>query len=206
MRLPTIYQDDAQLWQRLKSGEGEALVMIYDIHIDALYNYARRFTQNTALVEDCVQDLFAEIWEKREKLSETNSIKAYLFKSVRRKVLRALSKDDKYIHADEAFGQYVQEAEHSYERWLIDTQLTQEQQHKLKSCLEKLSARQKEAIVLKFYENLSNEEIGIIMDISIQSLYNLIHSAVKSLRQSYLTHTSPITTFSTFLFILIFCI
>lgn len=204
MRLPTMHQDDTQLWKRLKSGEGEALVLIYDIHIDALYNYTRRFTRNTTLVEDCIQDLFAEIWEKREKLSETNSIKAYLFKSIRRKVLRALNKDDKYIHAGEAFGRYVQEDEPSYERWLIDIQLTQEQQYKLKSCLEKLSARQKEAIVLKFYENLSNEEIAIILDISIQSLYNLIHSAVKSLRQSYLTHPSPVITFSAFLFLLIF--
>ena len=199
-----MHQDDTQLWERLKSGEGEALVLIYDIHIDALYNYTRRFTRNTTLVEDCMQDLFAEIWEKRERLSETNSIKAYLFKSIRRKVLRALSKDDKCIHAGEAYGRYVQEDEPSYERWLIDTQLTQEQQYKLKSCLEKLSVRQKEAITLKFYENISNEEIAGIMEISTQSLYNLIHSAVKSLRQSYLTHPSPLITFSTFLFLFIF--
>ena len=203
MRLPPMHQDDTQLWQRLKSGEEGALVKIYDIHIDGLYNYARRFTRNTALVEACVQDLFAEIWEKREKLSDTTSIKAYLFKSIRRKVLRALGKDDKYIHAGDACDRYSREAAPSYEKCLIDTQLTEEQQQKLKSCLEKLSVRQKEAVVLKFYENMSNEEVAIIMDISIQSLYNLIHSAIKSMRQSYLAYPSPVITFSAFLFLVI---
>ncbi len=204
MSLRTIQPDDTPLWQQLKQGEAAALVMIYDLHIDALYNYARRFTQNTNLIEDCLQDLFAEIWEKREKLGDTTSIKAYLFKSVRRKVLRALKNDGKYTHADPAIVQHSLEIEQSYEKWMIESELTKEQQQKLKSCLKKLSVRQKEAIVLKFYENLSNEEIANIMDISIQSLYNLIHSAIKSLRQSYLAEPSPIITFSAFLFLLVF--
>jgi len=206
MKLRPIQQDNTQLWQQLKSGEGVALVKIYDLHIDVLYNYARRFTQNTNLIEDCLQDLFAEIWEKREKLSDTTSIKAYLFKSVRRKVFRALHKDDKFMPTDPAFSRYPQEVEESYEKWLIDSELTNEQQQRLKSCLEKLSDRQKEAIVLKFYENLKNEEIALIMGISIQSLYNLIHSAIHSLRQAYLIQPFPVTTFSAFLILLTFCI
>lgn len=204
MGLNAINQDDIELWQQLKLGEGAALVKIYDIHVPALYNYARRFTPNTALIEDCLQDLFAELWEKRERLSDTTSIKAYLFKSIRRKVLRVASQQEKYVFAGNTFQHHPQEIEKSYEKWLIDSQLTQEQQQKLKASLEKLSARQKEAIVLKFYENLSNEEIANIMDISIQSLYNLIHSAVKLLRQSYLAQASHTTTFLAFLCLLTF--
>lgn len=50
--------------------------------------------------------------------------------------------------------------------------------------LEKLTERQKESIVLKFYENLSNEEIGKRMSISVEGVYNLVSKALANFRRN----------------------
>ena len=48
-----------------------------------------------------------------------------------------------------------------------------------------LSERQREAIYLKFYQNMSFEEIALMMDISPRAVYKLIYRAIEVLQKSY---------------------
>ena len=82
---------DSILWQKLKTGDKWALEQIYAAHAAVLLKYGRRFSADGQLVEDCVQDLFIELWKNREGLGDTDSIRKYLLVSLRRKVIRALS-------------------------------------------------------------------------------------------------------------------
>ncbi len=60
--------------------------MLYKSHIEILYRYGHKLTTDTQLVEDSIQDMFIELWNSRKRLSDTDSIKYYLFRILRRKI------------------------------------------------------------------------------------------------------------------------
>ena len=66
--------DDLQLWIRLKKGNQNAFKEIYDLHAGSLENYAKKFTSDIELIEDTIHDIFVQIWQKKESLSDTDSI------------------------------------------------------------------------------------------------------------------------------------
>ena len=83
---------DQELWSKLKAGDKHSLREIYDLHLEYLLQYALRFSRNEDLIQDCIHDLFVEIWNRRESLGETNAIRPYLIVSLRRKLIRQLKK------------------------------------------------------------------------------------------------------------------
>ncbi|MDF9799358.1 RNA polymerase sigma factor (sigma-70 family) [Catalinimonas alkaloidigena] len=83
---------DTDLWQRFKEGSEEVFIAIYRSYFQLLYAYGHQFTVDTNMVEDCIQELFIALRVKREKLKYTNSIKFYLFKALRNRLLRKLSR------------------------------------------------------------------------------------------------------------------
>jgi RNA polymerase sigma factor (sigma-70 family) len=174
---------DYQLWQAFRKGSQPAFDLIFERHVRLLYHYGRKFTPDTTLVEDCVQDLFVELWERRAALGDTDSIRFYLYKSLRRRIVRALTAAQRFDPADPAddggtFGVHL-----SPEHTLIAAQLDAEQQHVLSTALAQLPKRQQEAVLLKYFDNLSNQQIAQVMDISVDSVYKLVCGALGSLKK-----------------------
>lgn len=175
---------DQQLWHKLKEGDKQALRKIYDLQLEYLLQYALRLTRNEELIQDCIHDLFVEIWNRREKLSETNAIRPYLIVSLRRKLIRHLQKEQKSEELDSLneFGW-----EEGVEDLLIQGEESALQSQKLENAMQKLSSRQREAIFLKFYEEMDYQEVAAAMDINYQSVRNLIFNGIKKLRDNLLT-------------------
>ena len=84
------HTDDQVLWLQIMQGNEFALVQLYDRYVDVLYNYGKKITYKSEIVEDAIQDLLAEIWYRREKLSVPHSAKAYLLRALRQKLLKQL--------------------------------------------------------------------------------------------------------------------
>ena len=72
--------------------------------------------------------------------------------------------------------------EFSIERIIIEKQISEERAEKLKKTLSQLSKRQKEIIYLKYYQYLDHGQIAELMNISKQSVYNLLHETINQLR------------------------
>ena len=73
--------------------------------------------------------------------------------------------------------------QNSFQEILIENQITHESSRKITSALDNLSNRQKEAIYLKYLQNLSYDEISELMGIKVPSLYNLVLKGLKSMKQ-----------------------
>src|SRR6186713_841419 len=71
---------DAVVWAALQQGHRKALDYIFEKHTRLLYAYGARITGDVLLVEDCIQDIFVELWNRHERLSATDNIKFYLLK------------------------------------------------------------------------------------------------------------------------------
>jgi len=176
---------DAIVWKAFQSGDRKAFDFIFQKHIKLLYIYGDKITKDQCLVEDCIQDLFVELWQKREILSPVSNIKFYLLKSLRRRITRRLTSQKLVLTSspdhDDAFSEV---ADTSAERQIIERQIIFERQQKLRQALASLSKRQREVIYLKFYEKVPYEELAGIMDVSLKSAYNLVGKAIDSLRKA----------------------
>jgi RNA polymerase sigma factor (sigma-70 family) len=167
-------------WCAFKAGDKEAFSRIYDQHIKALLKYGYKIHNNRSLVEDCVQDLFIELWKARTNLSDTTSVKFYLFQAVRYKVLRKITEESKV----ELLA--LENCDHlslwHVENDLIEFEIQSQQMSHLKDSIKALPARQREAINLRFYNNFSNEEVAQIMGINYKSACRFIYMAIKKLK------------------------
>lgn len=157
---------------------------MYNQYVEVLYNYGRHISPDGHLVKDCIQNLFVELWNNKEKLGETNSIKYYLFTSLRRKIVDELMVRRKHYTEDGLSEEYSFELELPYEACIITDQASLEQKKALLRAINTLSKRQKEALFLLYYDDLSYEEAASIMQLKIRTVYNLIHTAVDALRKN----------------------
>jgi RNA polymerase sigma factor (sigma-70 family) len=173
--------DDFSVWESFKGGNEEALTIIFRQHYSFLYHYGMKLTYNSDVTKDCIQDLFFTIWKNRENLKTTSSIKFYLLKSLRRKITREIKNQKKNL--DHSLSEdYEFEFEFSAENLLIKEESLKDQQDYLIQLLNGLPKRQKEAIYLKFYQGLSYQEIGEVMNLNYQTLRNHMHIALNTLR------------------------
>lgn len=174
---------DAELWNDFRQGSRAAYAAMYERYARVLYNYGYKIAQERQLTEDCIQDLFLIILESRERLAPTDSIKFYLFRALRREIVRKLQKRQAFSGGEGADEAYEFRAVFAYEPTWLDQQISQEQSTELLRELNGLPARQKEAIFLKFFDNLSYEEIAGVMGIEQTSAYKIIYKALDNLQR-----------------------
>lgn len=173
---------DAYIWKSLKKGDLQAFAVLFEAYYPLLYSYGFKISKDKQTTEDTLQDFFLYVYEKRKKLSDLHTIAPYLFKSYKRFLITVIKKNKRFKFTD--FSEEV----------IIDIEFTKEelitkQETKLLTdkniqfLLNKLPARQKEAIYLKYYSGLKAAEIAEIMDINYQSVINTLHKAIKNLKQ-----------------------
>ena len=173
---------ESLLWSQLREGRKAALEKLYRSHAPALLQYGGKFSTDQQLVEDCLQDLFIDLWQRRGQLSPVSSVQSYLLVAMRRRVIRQLSRQQKHETTEEP-EEHQFDFEIAIDEQIAARELSHEQHLKLKNALEQLSPRQKETIYLKYQLGMSYEDIGKTMDINYQSVRNLAHSALSRLKK-----------------------
>lgn len=175
---------DTELWQAFKKGDREAFAQLYNLYIEDLLSYGYRVTSDRQLIRDSIQDIFLYIWQTRSNLSDTDSIRFYLYRSLRNKIVRNIEKN-KHATIDSAhlFENIIGVL--SVEDDIITSEQLSEQLIKLKRGIQELPKRQQEIIQLRYYHDFSLEEIAKIMQINNQSVRNLLHRTIAELRQYF---------------------
>lgn len=86
---------EAFLWDAFRNGNKEAFEVVYKRYSNSMYNFGMHLFMDKPLVEDSIQDVFVDIWNRRQFLSDTRSIKFYLLKALKHKALRKLMAENK---------------------------------------------------------------------------------------------------------------
>lgn len=190
--------NDKKIWQRFIAGEVEAFDYLMTSQFRALFHYGSKFSKDKEFVKDCIQDLFLGLWERRDNLSIDIAVKPYLMASLRRQMHRKYEQKTR-LRAEQFDGQEGDfEIEFSVEQEYIEQEWTLVLVQKLKKLLEDLPLRQKEVVYLKFYQELDRSQISEIMEVSPQTVSNLLRIAMKHLKSKWRTE------FTTLLFIHMF--
>ena len=128
------------------------------------------------------------LWTTRSNLGNPDSVKNYLYKSLRNTLLRKIKTEEKY--AGIGTEEYPSGFEVSYNDKAGLALEEKEFRQKVKAIINTLPPRQKEIIYLRFYEELSYDEIADIMSISTNSAYKLLYKALDNLQ--YTLGPSPL--------------
>lgn len=177
----SFQSDDKALWQSVKKGNDLAFSNLYQRFSNLLFNYGMHFCYNRELVKDCIQELFTNIWNRREALSDIDSVRNYLFKSFRNLLIQHINRKRKlFVDMNESYEH--PDFELSIEDDLIAKDNMTESERKISNGLCKISKRQREILVLKYFNDLSYSEIASVMCITPASAHNLLSKALQCLR------------------------
>lgn len=176
---PEVIADESSLWSHFKSGDKAAFASIYERYAGTLYNYGFHISGDGQIVEDAIQDLFVVLWQSRERLSPTTSIKYYLFRCLRRQIVKLSGKAESPIPAWE---EALWPNEPSAEMQIIAQESETRQWKELEAALRELTPRQLEAIRLHYYEGFDLATIASIMEMNEQSVRNILHRSLYRLR------------------------
>lgn len=181
------YSSEKSIWHLFVEGDINAFSTLFKTYYSQLHNYGLKISGNPVLTEDCLQSFFVYLYDNRKNLGTITHIKSYLFVSFRRALLKYLKKERKFITYDEVF-ENSNVFEFSAEELMVEQEFTKVRVRTLTQLLNNLSAREREAIYLKYYSNLSTNEIAEVMSISYQSVLNTLQKAFTRLRTHIESH------------------
>lgn len=175
-------EDETQLWASFKNGDERAFATLYRKYVVALYHYGERLHRDKALIEDSIHDMFVELWKNRNGIAGTSSVKFYLYRCFKNRLLNNLKKKNRFSYAA-ASDDYQFEMVFSPEAEMIAMHGSQAQKEALLQAVNTLGPRQKEALTLRYYDGLSYEEIALLMALPVKSVYMLIYRSIAFLRK-----------------------
>lgn len=187
--------DDSILWNALKLGDEKAFSSLFKKYYSHLVRYGNSFSPFPEKVQDCVQDVFTDIWVYKNSLNDTVVVKAYLLSSVRKRIAR-LHQRDHIFRKTTTVDLIPFSLDFTIEDILIADETMVFKVSKLNQLLNNLPARQKEALYLRYHQGLSVEQIAELLDVNYQSANNLIHRSLLNIRKNWKENMS-------FLFLLV---
>ncbi len=148
-----------------------------------LFIQGLQFTSNREVIEDCIHDVFVKIYKNRANLKSLNNLKVYLFVALRNSIITAIKKQKiPFETLDESeYGQISDSS--NIEDDFINKESETHKHTLVAAALHSLTIRQREVIHYRFYENMSIDEISVLMEMNYQSVQNLIQRSLKKINQ-----------------------
>ncbi|WP_266366313.1 RNA polymerase sigma factor [Tellurirhabdus rosea] len=188
-RLPA---DQAQLlWQEFRSGDAYALANIMQSYYAELFHWGMRLHPDREFVKDCIQEVFVNLWQSQPTARPVENVRSYLFVVLKTRILRELSRNP-VTHPFSLPDDYAFSVEFSADTRLIEEEHEIYQLRQLERVMNHLPGRQKELIYLRFYQNLSFDQIAEVMHLGRQSVHNLLNKSLNSLRRHWAALMLPL--------------
>jgi RNA polymerase sigma factor (sigma-70 family) len=192
-------KNDTQIWKRISKGDIKSFEFIYETYSEDLFRYGQKLTLNREFIEDSIHDTFLYVWENKEILEIRSSLKFYFIKIFKRKLFKKL----KELKCSSSFEVNGEPWEDSIQELLLEKQIILESNKNVRSAINNLSDRQREAIFLRYIEGLSYEQVANLMDMKVESLYNLISKSLKNLGEMLSDKQTYIKTLPLLLLLLV---
>lgn len=180
------FTDYDGLWLLLQKGDRQGLEGLYRAFAHELFKYGLALVHDADFIQDCIQEVFIDLWKYHDTLGKAANVKAYLFRSLSHKLYRESKKRSKW-KTEALLENTLPVRLESFESEQAGIQREHYLQVKLAGSLEKLPFRQKQVIQLLFFEQFSYEEVSKMMGINLRSVYTLAWKALSSLKKLLIT-------------------
>lgn len=175
-------KEDRLQWRKFLQGDEHAFEYIYRRFAPSLFSYGMCFTSNPELVKDGIQELFLKMYGHRLRLKEPHSVTFYLLRAMKNTLLNKLRSKGHLNIDDQTFSFCT---EYTTEDLFVGAEDIRKNKEKVELALEVLTPNQKEAIYYHYMEEISIDEIALIMGINYHSVQNLLQRAIKKMRTAF---------------------
>lgn len=169
---------DEELVSLLKQEKLVAFREIYKRYWKNLYGAAYKRLKSKELAEEIVQELFTNLWVKRQTLQIKSALAGYLFTAVSHYIIDHYRKELVKARYTEAFKIAYKETDHSTEETILLHDLT----NTIESEINQLPDKCRSVYELSRKEYKSNKEIALHLGISEKTVENHLTKALKKLR------------------------
>jgi RNA polymerase sigma-70 factor (ECF subfamily) len=175
--------DWGPLVARVRAGDQAALGAIFRAFVLPLSAFAYRSVQSRDTAAELVQDVFYRIWRGHARWEVEGSLKAYLYRATRNRVLdflrhekieRRWAERSVREHADEVARSHAPEDE---------AMETRDRVAALERALDNLPERRRLVFVLRWRDGLSHQEIADRMGVTVKTVENQLTRAIQALRE-----------------------
>jgi RNA polymerase sigma-70 factor (family 1) len=163
----------------LQQGDEQVFEKIFRHYYQRLCNYAGSILNDMDEAEECVQQMFLNLWEKRSSVSVTTSLKSYLFRAVHNAALNRIKHGKvKQLYAEEYVRSTPQTIGHT-DKELEKTEL----QKQISKAIAQLPEQCRMVFKLSRFENMKYQEIATHLNISVKTVENHMGKALKLMRE-----------------------
>lgn len=169
----------SELVSLLSQDAEKALKQMYDQYYTYLCYAVYNVLPDRNVSEDIVQEVFFEIWKKRETLNITSSLRAYLKRAAINRTLNYIrDRKIKFEEEDKALAVADTRVEVTKEMEADELKV------KIAEAMNELPEKCRIVFGMSRYEEMSYKEIAEKLDISVKTVENQISKALKMMRLS----------------------
>lgn len=174
----TKYSDE-EILQFLKNGDHRAYTEIYDRYNGHLYIFAYKRLKNREEAKDVIHELFLKLWTDRELIAEKYTLIAYLYSSLRNRIINLIAHQKVSTKYLESFNQYLVDFCNNDTDFLVRQKGLQQV---IEEEIANLNPRTRKVFELSRKSNLTRKEIAAKLEISEETVKSHMHSALKALK------------------------
>lgn len=163
------------LYKRFFCGDKEAVAELANEHRNGLILFINGYVRDLDTAEDIASDTFANLLVKRPKVKDASRFKTYLFSMAKNAALSWLRKN-KRVQIGEKTKPFLEDPE--------CVLIREEQRRTVLRAIGGLTEDYRNVLLLRFYEELSVDEISKVMKKSKKQVYNLLQRAKEALKNS----------------------
>ena len=175
---------DDELVLLLKQGSEVALSALYLRYWDKLLTVATNRLDDPAEAEECVQDVFFRLWQRRENLQLSHSLATYLAVAVKYRVINAMDKQYRLrTRMERSYAYLVETSVFSAEDYLFEKELSEQ----ITNAVNQLPEKCRIVFKLSREQGLTHKQIAAELDISEKTVEAHISKAMKDIRGNLAT-------------------
>jgi len=167
---------DIHIFQQIKIGDVVAFSTLFESYYVKLCFFCCRYLVDMDLSRSVVQQVFVDLWVKREKLSVEYSIKSYLFQAVKNRAIDQLRQNKNNVQISDAISEMAQTSFH-------DIVEEVELNDRINKSINLLPQKCREIFLMSRFESLKYTEIAEKLNISVKTVEMQIGIALKKLRE-----------------------
>ncbi|MGY6647836.1 RNA polymerase sigma factor [Wenyingzhuangia sp. IMCC45574] len=166
------------LLNEISNGNYQAFKKVYDTYSKEMYYYGLKILDDKEVCEDLIQNIFIDLWSKRESLKVKN-LKGYLFQSVKYQIFNHL-RSKKITKEDLTRLNLIDVSMNAAQKMEYH-----ELEEKIKTIIEsELPQRCKQIFILSRFEHKTNQEIANELGITMQAVKNQISKGIQKIKLS----------------------
>lgn len=172
---------EEKLIKKAKNGSNEAFGKLYDKNIDKIYRFIFLRISKKSDAEDITQKVFLKAWENMDKyeIRENIPFSSWLYRIAKNSIIDYYRTEKNHPGIEDVPEYELGEAPTDHEKKAQDKLKFKE----IKEALNELTENQQDVIIMKFIEELENEEIAEILNKTEVAVRVTQHRALKKIKK-----------------------